>query len=150
MKTCVSARHETKGFTLIELMVTITIGAILAAIAVPAYTSQVRKSRRTEARSAVLDAAAREERFFATNSMYSAAAKDLGYSALPTLVGSNFYQLSAVCTDVGTACSGFQLTATPQGTQVKDTQCLAFTVDDTGKQTVSGSAAADPTAPCWN
>ncbi len=55
-----------KGFTLIELMVTIMVAAILAAIAVPSYTSQIRKSRRTEARNAVLDAAAREERLFAS------------------------------------------------------------------------------------
>ena len=43
------------GFTLVELMVTILIGAILLAIAVPTYQAQIRKSRRTEARNAVLD-----------------------------------------------------------------------------------------------
>jgi type IV pilus assembly protein PilE len=52
----------TAGFTLIELMVTLAIAAILLSIVVPTYQAQVRKSRRTEAKTAILDFAAREER----------------------------------------------------------------------------------------
>ncbi|HHZ88190.1 MAG TPA: prepilin-type N-terminal cleavage/methylation domain-containing protein, partial [Chromatiaceae bacterium] len=42
-------RRTPKGFTLIELMVTIVIVAILASIAIPSYTGQIQKSRRAEA-----------------------------------------------------------------------------------------------------
>ncbi len=62
------------GFTLIELMVTLVVASILLAIAVPSYQAQVRKSRRTEARNAVMDLAAREERYFSVNNDYSASA----------------------------------------------------------------------------
>ncbi len=44
--------------------------------------SQIRESRRTEAKTALLDLAGREERFFSTNgSTYSSATADLGYTA---------------------------------------------------------------------
>jgi len=54
-----SRKHTSFGFTLIELMVTVAIVTILATIAVTSYTSQIQKSRRTEAKSALLDLAGR-------------------------------------------------------------------------------------------
>src|SRR5215813_10091012 len=93
------AARAAGGFTLIELMVVVVIATILLSIAVPSYMSQVRQSRRTEAKTAVLDLAGREERFFATNGVnYSQTNTDLGYPALPALgVGSGYYNLY-VCT----------------------------------------------------
>ena len=55
------------GFTLIELMIVVVVLTLLAAIAIPTYSNQIRKSRRSEAKSALLDLAGREERFMATN-----------------------------------------------------------------------------------
>lgn len=146
MKIFVSP-HASKGFTLVELMVVVVVVAILAAIAVPSYSSQVRKSRRTEARNALLDAAAREERFFATNNRYSVTATDLGYGALPINVGSNYYNLSVACT-VAAACTDFTLTATAINSQTKDTACATLTLNNIGVQSATGSATAATT--CWN
>jgi type IV pilus assembly protein PilE len=56
-----SARHS--GFTLVELMIVVVVASILVAIAVPSYQYEVQKARRTDARNAILDIAAREERF---------------------------------------------------------------------------------------
>jgi type IV pilus assembly protein PilE len=154
MKTSISThRPAARGFTLVELMVTIMVGAILAAIAVPAYTTQVRKSRRTEARSALLDAAAREERYYGTNNQYTTTASFLGYTALPTAVGSQYYQLSVACvgaagTTAGSCASGYLLTATAINSQVKDTLCATLTVDNTGAQNATGTA--NPLSQCWN
>ena len=55
------------GFTLIELMVVVAIATILFAIAIPSYVTYIRQSRRTEAKTAVLDLAGREERYLSTN-----------------------------------------------------------------------------------
>ena len=130
MKLHISSRVTAwKGFTLVELMVITLVVAILAAIAVPGYTSQVRKSRRTEARNALLDAAAREERFYATHNFYSVTAAELGYDALPTNVGGNYYSLSVACTVTNNVCVDFRLTATPINTQLKDTACATFTLN---------------------
>ena len=148
MRKSLFAVTSPKGFTLVELMVVILIVAILATIAIPGYTSQIRKSRRTEARNALLDAAAREERFYATNNSYTIAGTDLGYgAALPVNVGSNYYQLNATCTATGTnPCTDYALTATAINTQAKDTSCTALTLNSVGVQGATGSAATT----CWN
>jgi type IV pilus assembly protein PilE len=61
--------QKTKGFTLIELMITVAIIGILAGIAYPSYVNQVKKSRRADATVALLGLAnAMERRYTETNS----------------------------------------------------------------------------------
>ena len=69
-----------RGFTLIELVIAMVIVSILAALAIPSYSAYVRKSRRTDAKNALLDMASLEERFFTTNNTYSSTPSDLGYT----------------------------------------------------------------------
>jgi type IV pilus assembly protein PilE len=149
------------GFTLIELMVVITIGAILLSIAIPSYQSQIRKSRRTDARNAVLDLASREERYLSVYNLYSQTPSDLGYATAPATtwagvgaIGSGYYTLSvrANAPDPTTAPPTpptYIITATATGTQLKDTDCRTFTVNQLGQQTATDSSGAATTA-CWN
>ena len=93
--------------TLMELMIVVVIVSILASIAIPSYIQQVRKSRRVEAKTALLDLAGREERYFSTSvtgANYSALPADLGYTgAWPIQVGNNYYQVTlCVATVAGT------------------------------------------------
>lgn len=147
MRTNNSHRRSTAGFTLIELMVTIAVGAILATIAVSSYTSQIRKSRRTEARTALLDLASREERFMSTNSVYSDVQADLGYqtTAYPMALGSGYYELKAKPLVDNTANPPtFTITATPVAGkgQDKDAECQSFGINEKGTQTATN-------ATCW-
>jgi type IV pilus assembly protein PilE len=122
-----------RGFTLVELMVTLLVVAILISIAVPTYNSQTRKSRRTEARTALLDIAAREERLFSTTNGYSATASALGYNGtFPMTVASGYYSVS-ITIDAGPPAK-FTLTASPVSGkgQDKDSQCNTFTVEESG------------------
>src|ERR1700739_5017132 len=100
MESAIRARlPRPAGFTLVELMVGVAIATILCAVAVPSYMTYVRQSRRTEAKTAVLDLAGREERFFSTNgATYASTPANLGYTgaAFPVTVGSGYYRLS-VC-----------------------------------------------------
>src|SRR5579863_5256414 len=112
-----SRKQTSSGFTLIELMVTVAIVTILATIAVTSYTSQIQKSRRTEAKSALLDLAGREERLFTTTNTYSADEAFLGYATVSTPMtnmpfGNGYYTLTAAAT-----ATTYTLTATPVGAQ---------------------------------
>jgi type IV pilus assembly protein PilE len=139
-----------RGFTLIELMIAVAVVSILATIAVASYSSQVKKSRRTDARSALLDLAGREEKLFSVANAYSALPSDLGYGAgpWPINVGSNYYQVTVVSPDpaqpAGTA--SYLITANVIGTQVNDTDCLSLSVNQIGTQTSTGTGTV---ATCW-
>ena len=154
MSVCFKPRRVA-GFTLIELMVTLVVAAILISIAVPSYQSQVRKSRRTEARNAVMDLAAREERYYSVNNAYTNVALELGYGTDNAVIsgrpiGSGYYTVSVKLIAPQPAATppiraGFTITATAVGTQSKDTPCQTFAVDDVGTQTSTPSATE-----CWN
>jgi type IV pilus assembly protein PilE len=141
---------RTAGFTLVELMITLVIAAILLAVAIPSYRSSVLKSRRTEARSAVLDLAAREERYYSLQNSFTASPLNLGYSSsatatFPMNVGANYYQVSVTAPTAAT----FNVTATAINSQTADTQCQTFTVTDTGLKTSADGGGADSTTTCW-
>jgi len=151
MELPVAARLS-RGFTLVELMIVVAIATILLAIAVPSYQVYIRQSRRTEAKSAVLDLAGREERFFSTNGAnYTNVATSLGYTAFGIPIGNGYYQL-AVSTPASTpnppAAPSYSITATPVAgqSQVNDTQCTSFSVDSSGVQFSTGTATSTY---CW-
>jgi len=145
----VPARRAQRGFTLVELMITVAIVGILAAVAYPAYNASVRKSRRADAKTALVDLAQREERYMSTGNVYSETATDVGYpaaSSFPMQVmsgGKSFYTLSV---KVGNPATTFTATAAPTGDQVKD-QCGSFTLNEKGVQGVTGGSAS--AADCW-
>src|SRR5215471_4206951 len=144
-------RRAPRGFTLIELMVVVVIATVLLSIAVPSYMNQVRQSRRTEAKTAVLDLASREERYFSTNgALYSTTPADLGYSgAFPAAVGTDNYYTITVCSPAANcdpnpnppAAPSYYITATPVAgsSQAGDAQCTSFSVDSTGQQFSTGN-----------
>jgi type IV pilus assembly protein PilE len=149
--TLMGGRRTAAGFSLIELMVVVAIAAILVSIAAAGYQSQVQKSRRTEARSALLDLAAREERWFSTNNAYTDVPANLNYGTF-TPVGSGYYNVTippptaANPAAVPPTQAGYTITATAIGIQASDASCQTFTVDQTGTQTSTGTA---PVATCW-
>jgi type IV pilus assembly protein PilE len=146
-----SHRRRTRGFTLIELMSAVAIAALIAAIALPSYMGSLRKSRRTEARTSLLDLATRAERFYSTTNSYLDAANtltpaDLGYSgAWPITVGSGYFTVNVAVT-----ATTFTFTATATGGQAADTKCKTFTVDNTGAQTSLDSSGNTTSDTCWN
>lgn len=155
------AARFSRGMTLIELMVVVVIATILVSIAVPSYMAQIRQSRRTEAKTALLDLAGREERYFSTSvngANYSQTPADLGYAGFGAAnpIGSGYYFLTVQRCAAGATCGpnnvpgpSYVLTATPVAgrSQINDTECGAFTIDSVGAQFAGGTQ----TAPyCWS
>ena len=155
-------RHRHQGFTLVELIVAMVILATLAAIAIPSYNQYVLKSHRTEVKSALMDAASLEERFFSTSNLYTNNPMQLGYgvAATPVTVGTGYYIISNITVTLPVAPAGaspggtpatYLITAVPNpgSMQVNDTQCAVFTINSAGQQTALNSGGTDNTANCW-
>jgi type IV pilus assembly protein PilE len=139
------------GFTLIELMVTLVVATILITVAIPGYQTFIRKSRRTDAKTAVLDLAGREESYFSTQNKYSATPADVGYPAFPSPVGSGYYTINvAVTAPAANVPATFTITAVAAGTQLQDAPCQSFSVDQLGNQTATDSGGALNTQTCWS
>jgi type IV pilus assembly protein PilE len=135
------------GFTLVELMVTVVVAAILFAIAVPTYTSQMQKARRTDARSALLDLAGREERYLSVATSYTQTTTQLGYSGtFPQSIGS-YYNINVTVT-AGPPPT-FVATATPIGGQLKDSTCASMSVNQIGQHLSVDVNGVDTSATCW-
>ncbi|MDE2088436.1 MAG: type IV pilin protein [Gammaproteobacteria bacterium] len=133
--------NQNKGFTLIELMVALAVFAILAAIAYPSYMSQVRKTRRADAQSMLLDASQREMRYYTANNTYTNDMTKLDYSAANNVPTEHGYYLVSVA---AANASSFTLQAVPQGDQTNDS-CGTLKIDNLGQKTATGGTAAD----CW-
>jgi len=146
MKTTSPPPVLIRGFTLIELMVVVAIVGLLAALAYPAYESQLRKARRADARTALLDLAVRQERFFSINNTYTTSAANLGYGgSFPqdVLSGSTaHYRLDVTAAST----TAFSLSATPTARQSADS-CGSYALNQLGQQ--SNSANTLPSADCW-
>ena len=137
-------QRERRGFTLIEIMIVVAIIAIMASIAVPSYLESVRRSNRAEVVATLLEASNWLQRGFTINNTYvgatTATLQAAGFGASPKS-GTAKYNLSL--TAASTTATGYSLVATPVGTADK---CGTFTLDETGKRSVSGSASV---ADCW-
>jgi len=160
MKTASKYR---RGFTLIEVLITIAIVGILAAIALPAYDRYVRQTNRTSAKSAVEKMRGLQEAYYSNNKGYSNNLTDLGYASNPATIdktgeevaagsGSAKYQVSINTLSAGTmkycANCDYEIVAVPQGTQTKDTDCAVMWFNSRG-QKGSENTAGTATTNCW-
>ena len=134
-------RARARGFTLIEMLITVSIVSILAAIAWPSYINQVQKTRRADGKTALMDAAQRLERCHTRFGRYD---HDDCEVALPFDSTDGYYEIDAVGS---IKAASFTLAATPQGAQADDTLCGVLRLSSSGLQGSLGKDADD--SHCW-
>ena len=132
------------GFSLIELLIVLLMLSIIASMALPAYSEQIRRAHRAEARAGLLKAAHGLER----QATAAGAYPDAGLpDALATLPGGRYRISRQEPIDATDARIRFMLLATPQGAQASD-HCGTFTLSNTGERGLLGNEAK--VADCWN
>lgn len=137
--------NQQRGFTLIEVMITVAVLAILAAIAIPSYGNYVRKSRRADAKVALEQTAQRLERCFVDNNTFVFDAVNAS-SCPQSFTTSDGYYTVAVAATVTTYSISAQPTA--KGGQNRDAQCNLFVLTSTGSKTAKDKNGA-LTGDCW-
>ena len=133
-------KRADSGFTLIELMVVVVIAGILAAVAYPAYTDSVRKSRRAAAKTTMLQIAQQEERYYTENNKY-VALTGLGYAASTVNSNNNGHAVTITLApgSNGAVDTAYVITAAPL---IADSTCGSLTLNQTGAWTNSVGAPA--------
>ena len=132
------------GFTLIEVLIVIAIIGIVAAIAVPVYSTYITKANRTDAINFLSEVAGEQQRYFSENNAYASKMSELGYGTKDTANSpENHYTVSINTPNV----TRYVLSATPAtgSRQLKDDECMVFTIDSTGSKGNTGGSNAD----CW-
>lgn len=135
-------RFNSRGVTLIELMIVIIVVAVLASIAIPSYRQYVLRSHRTEAKAALMNVAAAQEKFYLQNNTYTEALEDAPPAGLgiPGTTENGYYTITI---DAGADAASFTARAAPAGGQAQDTKCVSFTIDQAGTKTATNDE-------CWD
>ncbi len=142
-------RHTAgRGFSLLELLITIAVLAIVTSYAVAGWRDHIKKTRRSEAMTLLMQLTVRQEQFRLQAMRYARGAE---LSAAPptglgiTATGAS-YLLTTSATD-----NDFQATASvqPGGPQADDTRCWLFGVDSSGRRWAANRGGTDTSDYCW-
>jgi type IV pilus assembly protein PilE len=139
------------GFSSMELMTVLATLALLAAFQYPSYIESMRKAKRTEGRSALMQLMQQQERYYSQHTTYIAfsAAASNGFKWYSgESPGTSSYEISA------SACKGdviqncVTLVAQPGAANVnrsyEDNPCGSLTLTSNGVQAATGSSTS-----CW-
>jgi len=131
---------KSQGFTLIELMITVAVLAIVAAVAIPSYTNFVLRAKRAEAKAAANIVVQQLERCYSQFGSYNNA----GCAAVAAVVNSDQFNYTVAAGPV--TPTTYVVTATPVAAN-PDPQCGALTISQTGTVEILG---ANPIIPLTN
>lgn len=148
------ARRGSRGFTLIEVMVTVGIVAILAGVAVPIYADNVRRSQVQEGFASLADFRAKMEQYYLDNRHYGAAAcADVNPPAnWPAFPATKYFTYACVLSGATSTGGRQQYTVTATGTAAGRAQGHVYSIGNNPRDNtqVTTQFKGNPVAkPCW-
>ena len=137
-----------QGFTLIELMVTVAIIGILAAIAIPSYSQYIVKSNRAAVEAFMTHVASKQQQYMLDARAYAPDIATLGYTSSATFPTEVYKNYSVTLTANNTATPPtYTVTAAPIGNQLaRDTKCGSVSLDQAGTKGKTGTGTVTD---CW-
>lgn len=140
-----------RGFSLIELMIVVAVLGILAAIAYPNYQEYLAKSRRSEARTALLQLSQFMERYYTNNGRYVNAAGErpaLPFGEVPRNDANPYYRITFNEDGIANDAVEYVLQATRSGLMAGD-KCGTLSLSSTGVRAIESADAGVGLAACW-
>lgn len=142
---------KNRGFTLIELMITVAIVGIISALAYPSYSRYITKSKRTECRAAIMQIMQQQERYFTQQNTYLAFSKPTSDStaaaiSMRSISGDSFAK--SACLLSAAACSGSTIAVCVKVTGepvVADAEVANITMQSDGTKGCTGTDQSK----CW-
>lgn len=136
-----------RGFTLIEVMITVAILAIVASLAYPSFIGAIRKSRRSEAFDFITRIQQAEERWRANKSSYTTDMSTTTGLSVSETTPNGYYTLEVAVPPDEKSASEYTVTATAAGSQVADTKCSKLWIEVKGGQIKYNSSNGET---CWS
>lgn len=140
-----------RGISLIELLITLAIVAVLAAIALPGYSQVINRALRQDARLALLRIHHRQENFFSRHLVYARQLAGADGLQMPDRSERRHYRLQLRTSQDGTRYTAVAV-ADPAGRQATDEHCLQLSIDETGRRgsaDAAGNWREDDPWRCW-
>jgi len=151
--------REQSGFTLVELMIVVTVVGILASVAVPSYTDYITRANRQAAQQVLMRVNTAQEQYFMDNKTYVTTLADLSYGAWAIGVDADGDVVAFGDADMKYAVAVANANATASGTvvsyearafpwgaqQARDSDCNVLILSSTGEESATGAEADE----CW-